>query len=481
MLKTISYLFLLLALPLVAAENARMIYEPVFDDSVYFREAGLPSAQSVVLVHGVGAEASAVWDDIIPVLSKKYHVLAFDLPGFGKSQQKNALYSPDRYAEFIRWIVDEYASGPIYLIGHSMGGGIALCYAGTYPKSVRKLVLVDLYGVLHRKVLVDFFTDGQKKKASFIWKGPIKILSGLMNSVMDLFSDKSVNKNIDQTLNDPLARQTTLGGKAPRIAGLALVNYDFSWTLDRVSAQTLVLWGSEDPIAPLRTALVLTHRIPHSRLEIVPNAGHSPMLDQAPSFRNHLLHFLQTNKATNFAYNYRLQAGPKQRKRVAHYLREYDQIYTGDYDTLTVRRSKRVLLDHVQAAYIDIRSSLATIRNSVINGRKSGVYISAATVTMENCIIKAKGKALQTRGAELTLTACTLSADTAIASSRSRFNIAGSELYGTKRAITADIRNHAILPVPDRSDYLFSVTKIRSGNKISHLHGTLEIGPRKPY
>jgi hypothetical protein len=334
---------------------------------------------------------------------------------------------------------------------------------------------------LHRKVLVDFFAHEQKKKASFIWKGPIKILNGLMNSVMDVFSDKSVNKNIDQTLNDPLARQTTLGGKAPRIAGLALVNYDFSWALDRVMARTLVLWGASDPIAPLRTALVLTHRIPDSHLEIIPNAGHSPMLDQAPSFRNHLLRFLHVTKATTFAYNYRLQNGQKRSKRVAHYLREYDQIYTGDYDTLTVRRSKRVLLDHVQATYIDIRSSLATIRNSVINGQEKGIYISAATVTIENCTIRAKRKALQTRGAELTLTACTLSADTAIAASRSRFNIAGCELDGAKRALTTAGHDHAILPVPDRSEFLFSVTKVQSGTKKNHLHGTLEIGPRNPY
>jgi len=481
MLKKIPILLLLTLLPLVAAENARMIYEPVFDDSVYFREAGDPSMQSVVLVHGVGSEASAIWDDLIPVLSKEFHVITFDLSGFGKSQQKNELYSPDRYAEFIRWIVDEYTNGSIYLVGHSLGGGIALCYAGTYPKTVRKLVLVDLYGVLHRKVLVDFFTDEQKKKASFIWKGPIKILSGLMNSVMDMFSDKSINKNINQTLNDPLARQTTLGGKAPRIAGLALVNYNFSWALERVSARTLVLWGSDDPIAPLRTALVLTHRIPHSHLEIIPNAGHSPMVDQPQSFRNHLLHFLHFDKSTAFAQNYRFQNETKQSKRVAHYLREYDQIYTGDYDTLTVRRSKRVLLDHVHAAYIDIRSSLVTIRNTVVEGEKTGVYISATTVTMENCKIRAKGKALQTRGAELTVTACSFSADSALTTSRSRFDIAGSEFCGTERAIAADIRDHAILPVPDRSDFLFSVTKVQSRGKTSHLHGTLIIGPRKSY
>ncbi len=481
MLKNFFWLTLLSALPLFSAENARMIYEPVFDDSVYFREAGDFSAQTVVLVHGVGSEASAIWNDLIPILSKEYHVLAFDLPGFGKSEQKNELYSPLRYSEFIRWLVDEYASGPIYLIGHSLGGGIALCYAGAYPKTVRKLVLVDLYGVLHRKVLVDFFADEQKKKASFIWKGPIRILSGLMNSVMNVFSDQSVNKNMNQILNDPRARKTTLGGKAQRIAGLALVNYDFSWALDRVRAQTLVLWGTDDPIAPLRTAMVLRHRIPDSRLELIPGAGHSPMLERPQSFQRHLLRFLNSEATVTSLNAFPFKDKPTRIKKVAHYLREYDQIYTGDYDTLTIRRSKRVLLDHITATHIDIRTSLVTLRDCVIKGQKTGLYVASATVIMENCDIRANGKALQTRGAELTLTACSLSADTAIVSSRSRFNIAGCELYGNKRAITSDRHNHAILPVPDRSDFLFSVTKLRSGAKISHLHGTLDIGPRKPY
>jgi pimeloyl-ACP methyl ester carboxylesterase len=68
-------------------------------------------------------------------LAQRYHVLAFDLPGFGRSDKQNVLYSPVNYAAFVKWLVEERVNGPFTLAGHSMGGVIALRFAAIYPRT----------------------------------------------------------------------------------------------------------------------------------------------------------------------------------------------------------------------------------------------------------------------------------------------------------------------------------------------------------
>ena len=74
----------------------------------------------------------------------------------------------------------------------------------------------------------------------------------------------------------------------------------------------------------------------------------------------------------------------------------------------------------------------------------------------------------------------TLQADTALAVSRSKFDIAGCYLSGKKVAIAQDAQHSAKLPAPDRSDFIFSVSNIKSAAKLERWHGYLEIGPKNP-
>jgi len=68
--------------------DARYVEEPEFGGSVYVVEAGIGHRDSVVLVHGLGNAGSDDWSKVIPLLSKRYHVTAVDLPGFAKSRKR---------------------------------------------------------------------------------------------------------------------------------------------------------------------------------------------------------------------------------------------------------------------------------------------------------------------------------------------------------------------------------------------------------
>ena len=115
-------------------------------------EAGRDHPYTVVLVHGLGEGAARDWEHVIPALARRYHVLTFDLPGFGRSEKQNALYSPANYAAFVKWIMEARVNGPFTLVGHSMGGVIALRFASIYPRNLRHLILIDTPGILHRSV-----------------------------------------------------------------------------------------------------------------------------------------------------------------------------------------------------------------------------------------------------------------------------------------------------------------------------------------
>ncbi len=108
-------------------------------------EAGSPDAPPLVLVHGFLVNHSE-FDDILPALAERYHVIAPDLPGFGDSEKPSPsryAYGIDVFAEAIADLLAAFGVGRARVIGHSMGGAIALTVAALHAELVDRLVLVD--------------------------------------------------------------------------------------------------------------------------------------------------------------------------------------------------------------------------------------------------------------------------------------------------------------------------------------------------
>ena len=125
--------------------SAELVSESVFGGRVALYRAGPPSAsEAVVLVHGMGKAAARDWAHVIPALARRYAVYAVDLPGFGYSDKGNHHYSPDNMARALEAVLAPRIKGRFTLIGHSMGGAVALAYTASYPNRVGRLVLVDV-------------------------------------------------------------------------------------------------------------------------------------------------------------------------------------------------------------------------------------------------------------------------------------------------------------------------------------------------
>jgi pimeloyl-ACP methyl ester carboxylesterase len=235
---------------------SQQVTEPVFGSRVYVAEAGRSHPFTVVLVHGLGEDGSRVWDSLVPVLAEKYHVVTFDLPGFGRSSKPDAVYSPSAYADFVKWAVDRFVPGRFALAGHSLGGAVAIRYAAKYPDRLDRLVLADVAGVLHRVALTrEMLSTDLASRAPSGAEGPLRALDKLVRSTLTRIP--SLSLDIGTVYEAPYLREKVLGSDPGRVAALALSEDDLTEAVYGIQVPTLVLWGTKDRVASLRTASAL--------------------------------------------------------------------------------------------------------------------------------------------------------------------------------------------------------------------------------
>lgn len=267
--------------------QAHRLEEPVFGGQVVVYEAGRSQPRSVLLVHGVGQGGARDWRETVGWLQQSFHVVALDLPGFGASSKANAAYTPTNYAAVLKHVADRFIGRPFVLVGHSMGAVASLRYAAGHALDVEQLVIIDAPGILHRFAVASDFLS---QLGIGFARGLLVPLERLRFEPQDILASAEL-------------RDGWLGGDPVRIAGLAAVIDDLSGELRAVNAETLVLWGGKDLLAPVRIGKVLEARLPRARLQVIEEAGHTPMLETPAAFRAALAAFLE----------YGLQAVPRAR------------------------------------------------------------------------------------------------------------------------------------------------------------------------
>jgi pimeloyl-ACP methyl ester carboxylesterase len=357
--------------------------------------------------------------------------VAFDLPGFGRSEKRNALYSPGQYAAFLQWVVDRCTTGPVTVVGHSLGGAIALHYAAGYPARLHRLVLADVAGILHRAVYTKELLGPKIPDLP----GPVD-LKGLLGGVLGRLPAPPLD--LDFLLGNETLRSGILGGDPAKIAALALVQEDFSPLLEQVTAPTAILWGDDDTVTPLRTGLLLEALLPRARLQVIPRAGHVPMLDQPHLF----------NRAVLDALDARESAPPPApdgtSERIGLCRGETGKTFSGPFARIEITDCRDVRLTDITAA---------------------AVVIDRSRVVMEQGEIRGKGIALSVTDSSVTATGLRIEGETALLASGSTLDLAGVTLTGTSAAVRTQ----------RPSTLLFSVSRGQSPSTKGYLHGVKKL------
>lgn len=361
---------------------AEYVQDPVFGGRVALYRAGpsvsSPHAEAVVLVHGLGKAAARDWSKLMPALAERYSVLALDLPGFGRSDKGNHHYSPDNFARVLDGVLDKRVPPRFTLIGHSMGGSVALAYVAAYPQRVSRLVLVDAVGVLHRSVYVEHLARVGAQRA-------IGLDSPWFESVVRAIQNRMENWPLrgELVLKDSDVRRRLLRGDPNAISAFAMVEHDFSRVLRAIAAPTLVIWGAEDIIAPLRSGQALASAIPGARLTVIEGAAHAPMVQFPDRFNPLVIDELDGRQFA--AQPYALQRAPVRGNRAARCNGQRDQEFSGDYESVVLdncpdARISDARIGRLQAAHSTVRIVNSSIRDG-IDAKNSRLELTGGTVS----------------------------------------------------------------------------------------------------
>ncbi len=241
----------------------------------------------VVFLH-CWAGSSRFWKHQLESLKENYLCLAIDYPGHGKSEaSSDDRYGPEPFAEVAREVVKKVTGAEkATLVGHSLGGMVAMHYAVHFPDEVNTLILVStsahLRGQLGHhagtaiiELFIPFFSAFTKS---------LGIYFTAHHPLTPLEIRESVRREVVNVPNDVVTK--TLKG---------INRFNIRARLRDLPHPTLILNGSLDLYTDIRHALALQMNIPNAKLRIVPRSGHMGMLENPKFFNNALREFLDIN------------------------------------------------------------------------------------------------------------------------------------------------------------------------------------------
>lgn len=240
--------------------------------------AGPGSGRKLVFVHGLGGSQST-WQVVLGALADRYRVIALDLPGHGdsdKSDPGSIDYGVAGLARAIGEVLESLQLDAAILVGHSLGGAVALQMALEPSARVRGLVLIDSAG-LGEEIAGELLDLMSHEPGPSTARGLLELF----------FEDKGLV--LDRGVDEMAAMQSADGAWRAQqaVAAAAFANGvqqdGLGDRLSDVRIPTLVLWGERDRVIPLHHATAALTRLPDVTLRVLPGIGHVPQVEAAPT------------------------------------------------------------------------------------------------------------------------------------------------------------------------------------------------------
>ncbi len=236
---------------------------------VHYEEQGNGNPGPIIMIHGAGG-SSATWFMQHKGLSENLHVLALDLNGHGRTQDRSDENLAESYLEDIDSVVSRYEK-PI-LAGHSMGGALAQLYALQNPDKLSGIVLIA--------------TGAKLRVADMVFD----LLDNDFEGYLGAFEEFMFHRNTSRKLVEASIVEVR---KCP----VPVIRRDFELCnafnvmgrLKGIQIPTLIIVGAQDVMTPLKYSQYLHNQIETSKLLVIENAGHSVMLEQSSKVNQEIL------------------------------------------------------------------------------------------------------------------------------------------------------------------------------------------------
>jgi pimeloyl-ACP methyl ester carboxylesterase len=299
-----------LPLPGLGATHSELVREAattrwakVHGHDVAYRQAG--EGPLLVMVHGI-AGSSSTWVPVMPLLAERFTVIAPDLLGHGESAKPRGDYSLGAYASGIRDLLGVLGHERATVVGHSLGGGIAMQFAYQFPQMAERLVLVASGG-LGKEVtplLRALTVPGSEYVLPFVLRRELHDVLGVAGRAIGRFGVRA-----DPFLTEVWQAWARLTDVRAQRAFIHTIRAVIDIAGQRVSARdrlylahevpTMIVWGDRDQVIPVSHAHAAHELIPGSRLEVVDGAGHFLPIERPELLDRLLRDFLATTKPAN--------------------------------------------------------------------------------------------------------------------------------------------------------------------------------------
>jgi 2-hydroxy-6-oxonona-2,4-dienedioate hydrolase len=245
---------------------------------IFYKEYGENNTKHILFLHGLGS-SSITWGDIPETLSDTFHTIAVDLIGFGRSDKPKADYTIPYFSKFIKDFLRQIGikdNDKIAIVGHSLGGYIALKYAIENKEQVDKLVLIDSSGMLNKPTdLLEKYKEAALEKDFFV---RLKLLNRVFE---DMLADTS-----RYTPSKTVAFMSIIGQKGAETAFESAYEYSTKVPLDLQRLKPIndipciILWGQDDKLIYSSDAEKFKDVLKDVKIKLVDNAGHSPHFEK---------------------------------------------------------------------------------------------------------------------------------------------------------------------------------------------------------
>jgi pimeloyl-ACP methyl ester carboxylesterase len=255
-----------------------------------FRVAG--TGPAILLIHGIG-DNSTTWDTVQSKLAQRFTVIAPDLLGHGKSDKPRADYSVAAYANGMRDLLSVLDIEHVTVVGHSLGGGVAMQFAYQFPQLVERLILVGAGGVtkdVNIALRIASVPMGSEALALLRLPMVLPVLQVIGRVGGALFGSTGVGRDLPEVVRilADLPEPTASSAFARTLRAVVDWRGQVVTMLDRCylteSVPVQLIWGSRDSVIPVEHAKMAHSAMPGSQLEVFEGSGHFPFHDDPDRF-----------------------------------------------------------------------------------------------------------------------------------------------------------------------------------------------------
>lgn len=256
------------------------------DGSIYYEIRG--SGYPLILIAGFTCDHT-LWTPIINRLTPYFQIVLFDNRGVGRTQDNAKKLSVELLAEDVKTLAETLGLKKPHIIGQSMGGTIAQKFAATFPEEIGKLGLITTSAKWRKAMLLGLKSHLLLRQkgvdANVVFESTIPWIFGekLLEdpTIIEMLRKLSLENPYPQSVENH-ARQMAI-----------LEDFDGRNDLDKIKAETLIMYGKEDIVAPYYEAEFLAKNITHAKIEAF-TGGHGIILEDSEKLSAAILRFFSS-------------------------------------------------------------------------------------------------------------------------------------------------------------------------------------------